>query len=92
LQANGVIAGIVQGIDELFEDPQLVHRGIWAPVDHRVVGKHHAEGPPFALSKTPFKIEKAFPCIGEDNERVFREFLGISEEEYRQLSDAGAIG
>lgn len=92
LQENGVMAGIVQSIDELFEDPQLVNRGIWAPVDHKVVGKHHAEGPPFAFSKTPFKIDKAFPCIGEDNEKVFKEFLGISEEEYRQLIDAGAIG
>ncbi len=92
LQENGVMAGVVQGIDELFEDPQLVSRGIWAPVDHEVVGKHHAEGPPFAFSKTPFKIDKAFPCIGEDNETVFKGFLGISEEEYRQLNEDGAIG
>ena len=57
-----------------------------------MVGKHHAEGPPFAFSKTPFKIDKAFPCIGEDNETVFKGFLGISEKEYRQLNEDGAIG
>jgi len=92
LQENGVMAGVVQGIDELFEDPQLVSRGIWAPVDHEVVGKHHAEGPPFAFSKTPFKIDKAFPCIGEDNETVFKGFLGMSGDEYRQLNEDGAMG
>jgi crotonobetainyl-CoA:carnitine CoA-transferase CaiB-like acyl-CoA transferase len=92
LQENGVMAGVVQGIDELFEDPQLIHRGIWAPVNHKVVGQHHAEGPPFAFSKTPFKIDKAFPCIGEDNEKVFKSFLDISEEEYQQLEKDGAIG
>ena len=92
LQNADVMAGIVQGIDELFEDPQLEHRGIWAPLDHKVVGKHHAEGPPFSFSKTPFKIDKAFPCIGEDNEKVFKDFLGISEEEYSQLEQDGAIG
>jgi crotonobetainyl-CoA:carnitine CoA-transferase CaiB-like acyl-CoA transferase len=86
------MAGVVQGIDELFEDPQLTRRGIWAPADHKVVGKHHAEGPPFAFSKTPFKIDKSFPCIGEDNEKVFKDFLGISEEEYRKLDEDGAIG
>ena len=92
LQENGVMAGVVQGIDDLFSDPQLAHRGIWAPVDHKVVGKHHAEGPPFAFSKTPFKIDKAFPCIGEDNEMVFKEFLGMSDEEYQKLETDGAIG
>lgn len=92
LQKNGVIAGMVQGIDDLFEDPQLAHRGIWAPVVHKVVGKHHAEGPPFAFSKTPFKIDKAFPCIGEDNEKVFKDLIGMSEDEYRKLEEDGAIG
>lgn len=92
LQKNGVMAGIVQGIDELFEDPQLMHRGIWASVDHKVVGKHHAEGPPFAFSKTPFKIDKAFPCIGEDNERVFKEFVGLSDDEYTACVADGTIG
>jgi benzylsuccinate CoA-transferase BbsF subunit len=92
LQKAGVMAGVVQGIDDLFEDPQLAHRGIWAEVDHKVVGKHHAEGPPFAFSKTPFKIDKAFPCIGEDNEKVFKEFLGISDDAYEKLTADGAIG
>ena len=59
---------------------------------NKVVGKHHAEGPPFAFSKTPFKIDKAFPCIGEDNEKVFKDFLGMSKEEYRKMEEDGAIG
>ncbi|MDP2643944.1 MAG: CoA transferase [Desulfobacterales bacterium] len=92
LQARGVNAGMVQDIGDLFADPQLNHRGIWAPVDHPVVGKHHAEGPPFALSKTPFKIDKGFPCIGEDNHRVFTEFLGYSEAEFNQMKQTGVIG
>lgn len=92
LQKNDVMAGIVQGIDDLFKDPQLAHRGIWVPVDHMVVGQHRAEGPPFAFSKTPFRIEKAFPCIGEDNEKVFKEFLGMPEEEYQKMITDGTIG
>jgi crotonobetainyl-CoA:carnitine CoA-transferase CaiB-like acyl-CoA transferase len=91
LQKEGVMAGVVQEIDDLFKDPQFGHRGIWAEVDHKEIGKHHAEGPPFALSKTPFKIDKASPCIGEDNEKVFKEFIGISDDEYEKLVADGAI-
>lgn len=92
LQNKGVKAGIVQTIDDLFTDPQLAHRGVWAPVDHPVTGRSHAEGPPFLLSKTPFKIDRPSPCIGEHNKKVFTEFLGYSEEEYEKMKENGIIG
>jgi benzylsuccinate CoA-transferase BbsF subunit len=85
LQDNGVKAGFVETMEDMFADPQLKHRKFWAPVNHPEVGKHHAEGPPFLFSKTPFKIEKAAPMIGEDNELVFKKFVGLSDEEYDQL-------
>jgi crotonobetainyl-CoA:carnitine CoA-transferase CaiB-like acyl-CoA transferase len=91
LQTHGVKAGVVQTIADLFTDPQLAHRGIFAPVDHPVVGRTHAEGPPFVLSKTPFKIDRASPCIGEHNHQVFTEFLGYSEEEFRKFHEIGII-
>jgi crotonobetainyl-CoA:carnitine CoA-transferase CaiB-like acyl-CoA transferase len=75
LQENGVKAGIVQTIADLFADPQLEHRGFWAPVDHPEIGRCRAEGPPFALSKTPCRIDRPAPMIGEHNELVFTKFL-----------------
>lgn len=75
LQDNRVKAGIVQTLADLFADPQLKHRGFWTPLDHPEIGRCHAEGPPFALSKTPFKIDRPAPLIGEHNELVFKEFL-----------------
>ncbi len=81
LQENGVKAGIVQTIADLFADPQLKHRGFWAPVDHPEIGRCHAEGPPFVFSKTPFKIDRPAPMIGEHNELVFKEFLRAGKKE-----------
>ena len=75
LQDNGVKAGIVQTIGDLFADPQLKHRSFWVPLDHPEIGRCHAEGPPFILSKTPSKIDRRAPLIGEHNELVFKEFL-----------------
>ena len=81
LQENGVKAGIVQTIADLFADPQLKHRGFWAPVDHPEIGRCHAEGPPFALSKTPFKIDRPAPMIGEHNELVMKKFLAAGKKD-----------
>jgi crotonobetainyl-CoA:carnitine CoA-transferase CaiB-like acyl-CoA transferase len=81
LQDNGVKAGIVQTIGDLFADPQLRHRSFWVPLDHPEIGRCHAEGPPFALSKTPFKIDRPAPMIGEHNELVFKTFLTAGKKE-----------
>jgi benzylsuccinate CoA-transferase BbsF subunit len=92
LQDNGVKAGIVETMEDLFADPQLNYRGFWAPVNHPEVGRYYAEGPPFTFSKTPFKIDRPAPCIGEHNELVFKQFLGIPKEEYDKLVKEGVIG
>jgi crotonobetainyl-CoA:carnitine CoA-transferase CaiB-like acyl-CoA transferase len=92
LQKNGVQAGVVQTMEDLFEhDPQLKHRRFWAPTDHPEVGRVHAEGPPFEFSKTPFEVKKPAPMIGEHNELVFKEFLGVPPEEYDRLVKEGVI-
>ena len=84
LQKNGVKAGIVQTLADLFADPQLKHRGFWAAVDHPEIGRCHTEGPPFAFSKTPFKIDRPAPMIGEHNDLVFKTFLTAGNKEQRR--------
>ena len=44
------------------------------------------------MSETPFEVRKPPVRLGEDNDYVFRDVLGLSEEEYDQLKAAGQIG
>ena len=60
-------------------------------MNHPEVGRYHAEGPPFAFSKIPVKIERPAPMIGEHNELVFKKFVGLSNEEYDRLLKEGVI-
>jgi crotonobetainyl-CoA:carnitine CoA-transferase CaiB-like acyl-CoA transferase len=55
------------------------------------MGLHHYEGPPFLFSETPSNITRPSPCIGEHNELVFKELLGLSEADYEQLVEDGVI-
>jgi formyl-CoA transferase len=47
--------------------------------------------PPFSLSETPARLERAGPTLGEHNEAVFRGTLGLSADEYASLAADGVF-
>ena len=49
------------------------------------------DGLPAKFSKTPWKIERGAPCLGEHNDEVFSELLGLSQEEINSLREEGVI-
>ena len=81
LQEAGVPAGVVQNAKDLFEDPQFQHREAFVVRDHPEMGPHHIFTSSFRLSETPGVPHRAAPCLGQDNEYVCKELLGIPEEE-----------
>jgi crotonobetainyl-CoA:carnitine CoA-transferase CaiB-like acyl-CoA transferase len=91
MQEAGIPAGVVATPEDLFSDPQLNHRRHFRFLDHGVMGKpaHHA--PAYILSETPNHIHKAGPCLGEDNEHVYKEILGYSDEEIAEFLFEGVI-
>lgn len=91
LQDVGVAAGIVATGEDLFNDPQLKYRGHYVFLDHTVIGKHAYHAPAFRFSKTPYRLWKAAPCLGEDNLYVYQEILGLSEDEISDLMTEGVI-
>jgi len=91
LQKAGVGAGVLQnGEDLLGKDPQLKHRKYFWELDHSEIGKHCAHGQAFTLSKTDYDI-KGVPLLGEHNERVLKEILGMSDEEIAELVIEGIL-
>ena len=85
LQAHGVAAGVVANCTDLHRDPQLRQRGFFVELLHREMGTVPYDGLQFTLSRTPGTLRWAAPCLGEHNEYVCKELLGLSEEEYVQL-------
>ena len=91
MQSFGVPCGIVQSPEAMRSDPQLAHRGHYWTLRHTAMGERTYDGPGFRLSKTPTELTKAAPCLGEDNEYVYRELLGLSEDEFYELMADGAF-
>ena len=91
LQQAGVPAGVVQTPEDLRSDPQLDHRGHFWMLDHPTMGHRAYDGPSFRLSETPAELTKAAPLLGEDNEYVYKDIVGMSDEEYVDHLVSGAF-
>jgi benzylsuccinate CoA-transferase BbsF subunit len=91
MQARGVAAGVVHPSSDLYEDPQLKHRGFFVELNHSGIGPHHYDGLTFHLSKTPGEIRMPAPCLGEHNAYIYKEILGLSDDEIGELMVEGVI-
>jgi crotonobetainyl-CoA:carnitine CoA-transferase CaiB-like acyl-CoA transferase len=92
LQAAGVPAGAVQNAEDLNEtDPQIAHRGVFFEMDHPVIGRARFEGNPFTFSATAPDNWRSAPLLGEDNAFVFKDIVGLDDDEYERLSAESVI-
>jgi len=91
LQAGGVAAGVVSnGADLCARDPQLKERGFWAPLA-TAKGTTSVTGIPFKLSATPGAIRTLGPHVGENNDHILGEILGLSKSERDELIACDAV-
>ncbi len=92
LQRHGVPAGaVLTGLD-LLADPQLNARSWWEELVPTEVGAPHAFiSPPWRMSGSPRQPSTPAPLLGEHNDRVYRDLLGLSDQEYSELQAAGVV-
>jgi crotonobetainyl-CoA:carnitine CoA-transferase CaiB-like acyl-CoA transferase len=87
LSALGVPSGPVNNIRQVFEDPQVLHRGmrIAVPDPHVRDGAVPLVGNPIKLSQTPVGYRLPPPKLGQHTDEVLRELLGLSDNERAAL-------
>ncbi len=93
LSANGVIAGPINTVAEVVEDPQLRARGMIADHWDDRIGRN-VKGPGVipVLTKTPGTIRHAGPARpGQHNVEVYRDLLGHADAELDQLRAEGVL-
>jgi benzylsuccinate CoA-transferase BbsF subunit len=90
LVQEGIAAAPSRDADDLFHDPHLSARGALVEVDHPEVGVRRFAGAPWIMSGCDVEAVHA-PLLGEHNDYVFRQLLGISEEELDGLQRDGVV-
>jgi crotonobetainyl-CoA:carnitine CoA-transferase CaiB-like acyl-CoA transferase len=92
LQRAGIAAGVVEnGIDICSRDPQLKERGFWPLVSTARGATTRVTGIPFKLSGGSGQVRTPGPEVGESNDYVLGELLGIGKSEREELIAAGAV-
>ena len=92
LQGAGVPSGVVQNAEDLANDPHLVAREFFIPLEHPVLGKTPTDSSPIRFKNQPARDWKAAPLLGEDNRYVFMDLLGLTEGEFSSYIQKGVIG
>ncbi len=92
LQRRGIPAGPVQNAaDRCDRDPQLKQREYFTLLPQSEIGTWPIEDFPAKFQYTPVNVGgppgRASPSMGEDNEYVYREILGLTAEEFAALKE-----
>jgi CoA:oxalate CoA-transferase len=90
-EAISMACGPVNTLDKVVNDPQIKEREMIIEVQHPRAGKFKVVNSPIKLSRTPGKIEKASPDLGENTEEVLKDFLSLTGEEIEGLKKSGVI-
>ena len=90
LAALGAPAEAVNDGRDVYTDPELTERGHFRRIEHSKLGKCDMPAPPLRFSDSDIRVGPP-PNLGEHNHQIFVELLGMSEDEVRELTQAGAL-
>jgi len=82
-------SGVVKDVNELLQDPQLVHRDMIVDIDHPLLGQVKTFNCPIKYSATQIGIGKeenpADAGLGEHSDEILRRYLGLKDHEIDEL-------
>ena len=67
--------------DRIETDSSTENFHLWPTVTHSEIGDVRVDGNPVHFSESDWQMKSGAPCLGEDNEKVFIELLGLSKED-----------
>lgn len=90
LNSIGGRAGIMKTYEEIFAEPQVQAVEMVQEIKHPVAGNIKTTGMPWKLSKTPARIRRAPPTLGQHTDEILLE-LKYSKQEIRDLREAKIV-
>ncbi|MFL9828015.1 CaiB/BaiF CoA transferase family protein [Rhodoplanes sp. SY1] len=92
LEAQGVPCGAINDYAQVFEEPQVKHRGLRIDLPRDDGSAVATIASPLRLSGTPPRYDRAPPRLGQHTDEILRGVLGTSDEEIAALRAAGVVG
>jgi formyl-CoA transferase len=89
-EAAGIPAGPIYSVPEALADPHALARGMVQEYEYPGAGRVKALGNPVKLSRSPARLRKGAPRLGEDIDAVLGE-LGLGRDEIDALRARGTM-
>lgn len=80
---NAVPAGPINGIGEMFDDPQIIARQLRLDLEDSLGSTIPSVRTPIVMSKTPLQYERPSPRLGEHSADILNELKDITDENRR---------
>lgn len=91
LGAAGIPSGPINDMEQVFNYPQAVHRGLRVRTPHPLKPDLDIIRSPLNFSETPITDYRAPPMLGEHTREVLAQYLGLDEAALDGLADEGVI-
>ena len=92
LQEAKIPAAATHTMSTLLNDPHLNSRNFWQWLDRAVVGNQPNPSAPFLINGKRLEISTPAPTLGQHNEEVLVNILGLKPKDLSRLEDIGVIG
>ena len=86
-----VPSGPIYNIEDIFKDPHYHAREMIKDVKVEGIGNLKMPGIMPKFSKTPGEIKWPGGKLGENNDEIYKDMLGMSEKEFEKLKEEGII-
>lgn len=91
LERAGVPCGPINDVAQVFDDPQVRHRGLRIEMPHPQAGSVPQVASPLRLSASPVAYHRPPPLLGEHSEVLLQRLLGMDDGQIDVLRKAGVI-
>jgi crotonobetainyl-CoA:carnitine CoA-transferase CaiB-like acyl-CoA transferase len=87
---GGVACGLINNMQEVFDEPQVKHLKMVKEVVSKRLGEQRLVGQPMQLERTPSTIARAAPRRGEHTEEILGE-LGLGTDDIARMKSTGVF-
>jgi crotonobetainyl-CoA:carnitine CoA-transferase CaiB-like acyl-CoA transferase len=77
LNLLGIPCGPINNLDDVFDDPQVLHRGLQLELEHPTAGHVASVANPIKLSQTPIEYQRSPPLLGQHTDEVLDRLLNL---------------
>ena len=83
--------GPINTLEQVFEEPQAIARGLKIELDHPLAGKVSLVASPMRFSATPLEHKIPPPTLGQHTDEILRGMLKMGDAEIAKLRSDGVI-